>query len=502
MFKSAAPYWFTLIAVLSIRLLFFVHLGVFRWICFKICARTGDREHPNPDYIICVCSIRGCRNLNFYTFVEEGVTFSPWLLAAHPNYKGKKMSPTFSSSSPHQRQKSKSVNNKRKSNNNKKKQNKKKKDKSKKGKNIEISNETHPSYSQRDTPLTGAAHVATPPIHQSNSNPLLQQQQTFLKSIPTEKRNNFFSDQHVSSEERAEIWEEQADIGETLINQYAWATPDHRALTILKHFHPIIEIGSGSNAYWGKCMKRFGIDVVCYDLFPTRGGHILSREEQQQRETHQRKKRRHCSEEHNNTKDGNSNTDIIVKKGGPEVLSRPQNKHRTLFLCYPDEVESSSSVSPIASSSSTSASASASASIISMAAQCLRYYQGTYIIHVGELFGDPISLDPHQAPWGRSSSWKFQVELQKSFHCVLKCRLRSAWLHVHDTITVWKRTTVICTMVFAAGDSSDDENGDDNGVDEEVQYKHIPLEERLPMDVAAPCMQRLLDIPSEPELNV
>eukprot|EP00590_Aulacoseira_subarctica_P001108 CAMPEP_0172429714 /NCGR_PEP_ID=MMETSP1064-20121228/51488_1 /TAXON_ID=202472 /ORGANISM="Aulacoseira subarctica , Strain CCAP 1002/5" /LENGTH=36 /DNA_ID= /DNA_START= /DNA_END= /DNA_ORIENTATION= len=36
---------------------------------------------------------------------------------------------------------------------------------------------------------------------------------------------------------------------------------------------------------------------------------------------------------------------------------------------------------------------------------------------------------------------------------------------------------MICAIVFADDDSGGDE--------EEVRYKHIPLEERLPLDVAA-----------------
>ena len=288
----------------------------------------------------------------------------------------------------------------------------------------------------------------------SLKNPLMDRQEAFLKAIPDSVRTNFFSEECVSPSTRARLWEEQADLGEKLINQYAWATPDTRALNILNFFNPIVEIGSGSNAYWGKCMKQVGIDVECYEKFPNSGGKLSSNTPNKKRKT----------------TSTNNNEIIQVKQGGPEALKHANNKNRTLFLCYPDEDEQLSSfTAPLPNS---------------MAEQCLQYYKGNYIIHVGELYGDSISLDSHQAPWGRSSSWKFQLELQQSFHCLLKCRLRSSWLHVRDSISVWKRTTMICAIVFADDDSGGDE--------EEVRYKHIPLEERLPFDVAAPCMQHLL----------
>ena len=115
-----------------------------------------------------------------------------------------------------------------------------------------------------------------------------------------------------------------------------------------------------------------------------------------------------------------------------------------------------------------------------MGADCLDHYKGQYVIHVGELFGDTLSME--QAPWGRSSSPDFQDRLAAEYHCVLKASLTN-WLHVRDTISVWKRSET-CTIVFAAEGENDEE--------EEVEYKHIPVEERLPTDLAAPCLQHIL----------
>jgi hypothetical protein len=89
-----------------------------------------------------------------------------------------------------------------------------------------------------------------------------------------------------------------------------------------------------------------------------------------------------------------------------------------------------------------------------------------------------------QTPWGRSSSSDFQQRLASEFHCILKVELPN-WLHVRDTISVWKRSAK-STIIFAA----DSEEEDDE--DEEIEYRHIPVNERLPMNLAAPCCTHLL----------
>ncbi|CAN0516005.1 unnamed protein product, partial [Scytosiphon promiscuus] len=42
------------------------------------------------------------------------------------------------------------------------------------------------------------------------------------------------------------------------------------------------------------------------------------------------------------------------------------------------------------------------------------------VIHVGELFGDSVSMTPGQTPWGRTTSSDCQEELASKFHCILK----------------------------------------------------------------------------------
>jgi hypothetical protein len=279
----------------------------------------------------------------------------------------------------------------------------------------------------------------------STANPLLEQHKAYLEALSDHERNNFFSNTKLDADRRAEMWMDQADLGEALVNQYSWATPDDRAIRILRHFSPLVEIGCGANAYWCKTMKAAGIDVVGYDVHPNEGGKIDK--------THKGK------------------VGFAVKQGGPEVLAH--FKDRTLFLCYPDEDVSNEK-------QRTEDEDEDESTPTSMAASCLEYFKGEYVVHVGELYSDTLSMD--QAPWGRSSGAEFQERLASEYHCLLKASLTN-WLHVRDTISVWKRSET-CSIVFAADDDDDEE--------EEMEYKHIPVNERLPTDLAAPCLQHLL----------
>jgi len=298
------------------------------------------------------------------------------------------------------------------------------------------------------------------------NNPLLLKQQSFLQRLSPSEREEFFSSATVSPERRAQIWMEQAEIGEELVNQYSWATPDERALKILKEFSPLVEIGCGRNAYWCRFMRAHGVDVVGYDREPHEGGIIQSGKP---------------TGEHQKFE----NLSFKVYKGGPEMLRLDENSKRTLFLCYPDETagnehrDGDAFKEKIGNDDSDE-----NDSQPSLGSACLEHYQGEYVIHVGELFCD-ASLSMDQAPWGRSSSPEFQQQLAAEFHCVLRVGL-PGWLHVRDTLTVWKRSEV-CTLVFAAEDEDEDDEEE-----EEVEYRYIPKDERLPIDIAAPCFLYLI----------
>jgi hypothetical protein len=307
-------------------------------------------------------------------------------------------------------------------------------------------------------------------------NPLLIAQTQFLESLPPKLRQKFFSNQHIDPSTRAEVWSRQAELGEQLVNDHSWATPDARCMKILKHFGQkikkksgssggIVEIGCGANAYWARMMFRHKIDVMAFDFSLVDGGKITDMEKdggskQAKSSTTSKSKKRRRQVEKKTFDDG-----FVIHRGGPEVLAlNKEAQNRALFLCYPDEDVMEGDRS-------------------SMGAACLEDYKGDTIIHVGELFGDTPSMD--QAPWGRSSGPEFQQRLAAEYHCVLKAKLTN-WLHVHDTISVWKRTE-LCSIVFQ-GDEDDDEDSD-----EEVEYRHIPKNELLPSDIAAPCCKHLLE---------
>jgi hypothetical protein len=348
-------------------------------------------------------------------------------------------------------------------------------------------------------------------------NPLETEQQQFLKSISPHTRANFFNDDVVSPEERADLWTQQSDLGETLINKYAWATPHLKFLKVFQHFSPLIEIGCGKNAYWAQWMTKNSassvangsgvdgdgatsgsIDIVAYDVSPTSGGQLgldpSSDPDANSRQSKKQKKR---------LKQKQKSNGIDVQEGGPAVLVQDKYKNHTLFLCYPDETENENDTDGNENDGNENATQSKS-----MGWQCLQSFRGDYIIHVGELYGHSTSLDPLQHPWGRSSSHAFQMELQKQFHCLLQMDMGNTgqsnqWLHTNDTLSVWKRTTHICTMVFSGADSDDeaeDANGEKDSNDDEededvICYKHIPVEEQLPRSVAAPCLAHLLPAP-------
>ena len=338
----------------------------------------------------------------------------------------------------------------------------------------------NPQKQQQQQQRSPARAAAT-----STKNPLLEAHAAFMANQCTaQERDNFFSNTLMDPDRRGELWMDQADRGEELVNQYAWAIPDDRAMRILKTFSPLVEIGCGANAYWSRLMAEAGVDIVAYDMFPEAGGHIMESNEQKNKDGKGKNKKR----KQTSTESG----DFQVQKGGPKVLASKElrDTKRTLFLCYSDEEV----MQPTEQDSEDDSSGDDDEDedgqprgMASLGTECLKHYAGDYIIHVGELYGDTTSMD--QAPWGRSSGAEFQQELAATFHCLLRVSLPN-WIHVRDTLSVWKRSET-CSIVFAA--DSDDEDNDDEEGDMEVEYKHIPVSERLPTDIAAPCLFHLLN---------
>mmetsp|Transcript_37875 Transcript_37875/g.64675 ORF Transcript_37875/g.64675 Transcript_37875/m.64675 type:complete len:477 (+) Transcript_37875:26-1456(+) len=343
---------------------------------------------------------------------------------------------------------------------------------------------------QKHQPATTTTKVVTTAIQETkrntidtniDNNPLQTAQQTFLTTLSPHTKSHFFSPTHLTPERRATIWEDQADLGETLINSYSWATPDNRTLPIFQHFGPIVEVGCGANAYWSKWMNGVGgVDVLALDVSLEEGGKIGTETKKSTKKNKQKKNKQGNSNNDGNAKAGN----LVIRHGTPKSLSEDddiRNSNRTLFLCYPDEEDFQPEEDEEDDDDEDAPPP------MSMAASCLEHFTGSTIIHVGELFGDTLSLD--QAPFGRSSSNEFQQRLAGEYHCILKMKLQNNWLHVRDTLSVWKRSETCC-MAFANDDGEDD--GDEDDEDEEVYYKYIPPEEVLPIDLAAPCVAHLL----------
>jgi hypothetical protein len=302
------------------------------------------------------------------------------------------------------------------------------------------------------------------PARQTIRNPLMEQQTKFFAKCDLNDRERYeFFSPDIPNDRRAKLWMDQADVGEDLVDRYAWATPDSTAIRILKEFSPLVEIGCGSNAYWCRIAREAGVDIIGYDVNVAAGGKINSNDNPK-------------------TKSAPKSGPSYVKQGGPEVLlsNELRRSGRTLFLCYPDEDDEDTSGGN-GEGDDDDDDDDSNVLPSSMGWQCLNNFTGDHVIHVGETFLDS-NYSMEQAPWGRSSAPEFQQRLASEFHCLLKVELPN-WLHTRDTISVWKRST-ISTMVFAAEDDDDE--------DEEVEYRHIPRKERLPVNVAAPCLAHLL----------
>ncbi len=228
-------------------------------------------------------------------------------------------------------------------------------------------------------------------------NPLYDKVLKLKKKIPM--WDSFFLEE--AAESRPEYWEILDDIGQKLCEKYAWAIPDERALTILKEFSPLIEIGSGKG-YWAKLLQNRGVDIIGYDKFT-----------------------------------GGKNPDNFtkIKEGGPEKLLDDVANNRNLFLCYPDEAES-------------------------IAIVCLENYTGEYIIHVGELMCNTTGTmaGPPVAPYGRTTSAEFQITLPEQFHCLLIANLSLRYPYSKDCISVWKRTEYVAGKDFSGDEQEDSED--------------------------------------------
>jgi hypothetical protein len=278
-------------------------------------------------------------------------------------------------------------------------------------------------------------------------NPYLREIRHLRKTIPEWESGEFFTECNV--ETQCSNWIRLEVMGQPLCEKYSWAIPNNRALNILASFSPLIEIGAGKG-YWASLLREQDIDIVAYDK---------TVDEDQ------------CWTE--------------VKVGGPKKLASPKADGRTLFLCYPDDSQN-------------------------LGLKCLNEFRGDYIIHVGELITTGTLSGYPQAPFGRTTGSDFSVALAENFHCLLSASL-PRFPFSKDCITVWKRTTFVpgksLLLQEPTAPATNSENSgkkqkktknsgvedDEEEEEEEDCWASIPTNERLPINVAAPCLRYLLE---------
>jgi len=252
-------------------------------------------------------------------------------------------------------------------------------------------------------------------------NPYLAKIRKLKATIP--EWDEFFT--NGDDETRTSNWIRLEVVGQRLLERYAWAIPDTRALKILKHYSPLIEIGAG-RGYWSRLLSEMDVNVVAFD-----------------RTVYDRRW-------------------FDVQLGGPDVLSRSVADGRSLFLCYPDESNN-------------------------LGLKCLKHFRGEVVVHVGELVTTGTLSGYPQAPFGRTTSSEFTVELLESFHCVLSASI-PRFPFSKDCITVWKRTRFVegrkdeQSPLVARCIAGPDSNW----------WVSIPVDERLSEERAAPSTQHLL----------
>lgn len=157
---------------------------------------------------------------------------------------------------------------------------------------------------------------------------------------------------------------------------FAFSVPSPEALQLITDLGlPVVSAGAGTG-YWEFLLQNRGVDVVAFDensIYP-----------QEMRYTQ-------------------------MLTSGPAILD--QFPDRALLLAWPDAEESS---------------------IFSL--DCLGYYRGDTILHVGELLGETFSSNP----WGQSTSRDFQLALADDFCCVRRLGLPH-WPGHRDSLSIWKR---------------------------------------------------------------
>jgi len=294
----------------------------------------------------------------------------------------------------------------------------------------------------------------SPGARRTEANPFLAEYEAMKASWPPEASRLF--DSGLLASRRREVWDRVINDCDELRKKYAWAIPDDRAIMILAHLAPVVEICAGTG-YWASLVAAQGGQIEAFDRSPP---------------------------EH---------TYYPVTPGGPEDI----RSQATLFLCYPDDAapcdadDADDAPSPRSAppqdeqpdeEDDGDSESSPCASVASLAA-----FAGDTVVLCGESFVSG-TLSQDAAPWGRSFDSAFQVHLATNFHCVLVADL-PRWPISRDVVSVWLRTKVTPPVSEPTRDAADDDQG---------AWADIPPGEVLTIELAAPVYAFLLTAASDP----
>lgn len=173
---------------------------------------------------------------------------------------------------------------------------------------------------------------------------------------------------------------------------YGYATPTPEALSAVAKYAPLVEMGAGTG-YWSSLLQKQKVDIVAYDKCPPTTDGATDGASSGGGRAHKQER---------NAYHGQVPPFCAIGKGGPEVLKQTTDgmAARNLFLCYPPPHDD-------------------------MALNCVRFFQGEFVIHVGEWQGD-------------TGDRRFEKELQLRFALVRELALPN-WGNSAYHLSIWRR---------------------------------------------------------------
>lgn len=174
---------------------------------------------------------------------------------------------------------------------------------------------------------------------------------------------------------------------EKFTKRYAWAIPTVAALECIAKYGPLVEIGAGTG-YWAYELRKRGVTIEAYDMFPPDGSEWTTEEEENYEGTQKNWYHRGhtCWTE--------------VLQGTPEIL-KTYDPSWNLFLCWPPYNTD-------------------------MAAYALGYHRGDFICYVGEDVG------------GCNGDRLFWRLLHKLYDEVEREYIPQ-WPGIHDYVTIYHK---------------------------------------------------------------